>query len=315
MIKKPVIIDCDPGHDDAIALMLALSSEKLDVRLITVSAGNSTIEKTTLNALRVVSFLEKRVEVASGARKPLRREVIPDVATHGETGLDGPVLPEPSFSVSTRTAIEAQAAVLNESTDRVTIIATGPLTNIAILLAVHPALKDKIERIVLMGGACFGGNWLPNAEFNIMIDPEAADIVFRSGVPITMCGLDVTLKAQIFPAEFEIFRKMKNNTGPLVAELLDFFHKSTTPQFMSEPGHEEGAHMHDVCAVAWLLAPEIFVSRKLNVQIETVSELTLGCTVVDYNNVFKLKPNAEVCFDLDRKEFLELLIKSVSVLP
>ncbi len=315
MKKRPVILDCDPGHDDAIALMLALSSKELDVRLITVSAGNSTIERTTLNALRIVSFLDKQVEVAAGARKPLRRVVIPDVETHGESGLDGPVLPEPKFSASSRNALDAQADVLKRSESKVTIIPTGPLTNIALLLSVYPELKDKIDRIVLMGGACFGGNWLPNAEFNIMIDPEAADIVFRSGVPVTMCGLDVTLKAQIFPAEFDIFRRMPNRTGPLVAELLDFFHKSTTPPFMAAPGHEEGAHMHDVCAVAWVLAPELFVSRHLNVQIETVSELTLGCTVVDYNNVFKLQPNADVCFDIDRKGFLDLLTSGISSLP
>ncbi|MDC7127183.1 MAG: nucleoside hydrolase [Spirochaetales bacterium] len=313
-MSKAVILDCDPGHDDAIAIMLALASDSLDVRLITVSAGNSSIEKTTLNAMKVVSFLGKEVEVAAGAIKPLRREVQPDIETHGESGLDGPELPAPSFLLSSRTALEAQAAVLRESEEKVTIIPTGPLTNVALLLSAHPELTDKIERIVLMGGACFGGNWLPDAEFNIMIDPEAADIVFRSGVPITMCGLDVTLKAQIFPDEFEIFRKMTNKTGPLVAELLDFFHKSTTPPFMAEEGHEEGAHMHDICAVAWAIAPELFVTKNLNVQIETEGRLTLGCTVVDYNNVFGLSPNADVCFDIDRKGFLQLLIDNISTL-
>ncbi|PIE03371.1 MAG: hypothetical protein CSA81_02525 [Acidobacteria bacterium] len=315
MKKRPVILDCDPGHDDAIALMLALASEKLDVRLISVSAGNSTLERTAKNALKIVSFLEKNVEVAAGAEKPLCRTVIPDVETHGESGLDGPVLPEPELGLSSRRALEAQIAVLEKSELKVTIISTGPLTNTALLLSARPDLKDRIERIVLMGGACFGGNWLPNAEFNIMIDPEAADIVFSSGVPITMCGLDVTLKAQIYPAEFELFRSMQNKAGPLTAELLDFFHRSTTPPFMAEEGHEEGAHMHDVCAVAWVLAPQIFVSRLLNVQIETSSALTLGCTVVDYNNVFKLKPNADVCFDLAREKFLELLINHIKTLP
>ncbi len=309
---KPVIIDCDPGHDDAIALMLALGSQSLDVRLITVVAGNSLLEKTLNNALKVVSVTGHTVEIAAGCEKPMLGNNAPDLVTHGISGLDGPDLPPPTFEASHRTALEAQVAILGESREKITLIATGPLTNIAVLIQSHPEVKRKIERIVIMGGACFGGNWTPKAEYNIFLDPEAAEIVFQSGIPITMCGLDVTLKTQVFPEEFEKFRNIGNKCGTLVAELLDFFHKSTTPNFLSASGEREGAHMHDVCAVAYVLAPEIFVTKTLNVQIERSGDLTRGSTVVDYNGVYDLEPNADVCFDIQRQEFLDLLYKAIA---
>ena len=312
---KSVIIDCDPGHDDALALLLALSAEELDVLLVTATTGNQTVDKTLRNAMRIVSLTGRRVEVARGAESSLTGNLEPAVINHGETGLDGPDIPEPSFPPSPRTALEAQKAVLESSASPVTMICTAPLTNAAILLSAYPRLKPRIERIVLMGGACFGGNWTPSAEYNIWLDTYAADIVFRSGVPITMCGLDVTLRAQIFDGERERIRSIGSRCGRIAAELLDYFHRSTTPHFLAAPGHVEGAHLHDVCAVAWAMRPDLFVTKSLNVRIETSGRLTSGCTVVDYDGVCRLPPNADVCFDIDRGGFIDMLTEGLRKLP
>jgi len=312
---RSVIIDCDPGHDDALALLLALSSEDLDVLLVTATAGNQTVDKTLRNAMRMVSLAGRRIEVARGAEASLTGNAEPAVINHGESGLDGPEIPEPDFPPSPRTALEAQKAVLEASPSPVTMICTAPLTNAAILLSAYPGLKRKIARIVLMGGACFGGNWTPSAEYNIWLDTYAADIVFRSNVPITMCGLDVTLRAQIFDQERERIRALGNRCGRIAAELLDYFHRSTTPWFLAAAGHVEGAHLHDVCAVAYAMRPELFLTKNLNVRIETAGRLTSGCTVVDYDGVCRLQPNADVCFDIDRRGFIDLLSDGLGRLP
>ncbi|MBK0367218.1 pyrimidine-specific ribonucleoside hydrolase RihA [Salmonella enterica] len=194
----PIIIDCDPGHDDAIALVLALASPELEVKAITSSAGNQTPEKTLHNVLRMLTLLKRPdIPVAGGAVKPLMRELIIADNVHGESGLDGPALPEPSFAPQSGTAVELMAKTLRESAQPVTIVSTGPQTNVALLLNSHPELHTKIARIVIMGGAMALGNWTPAAEFNIYVDPEAAEIVFQSGIPVVMAGLDVTHKAQI----------------------------------------------------------------------------------------------------------------------
>lgn len=308
MKKIPVIIDCDPGHDDAIALMLALGSEKIEVKAVTTSAGNQTPDKTLNNALRVLTFLGiDNIEVAQGAKKPLMRDLIIAPEVHGESGLDGPELPNPGFKESSRSAVEVIADVLRNSEEKVTLIPTGPLTNIAIFLLIYPELKEKIERISLMGGAADGGNWTPAAEFNILVDPEAADVVFKSGVPITMCGLDVTHKAQVYDEDIEKFRGLSNATGKLVAELLDFFaifHKDERFGF-------KGAPLHDPCAVAYIIDPSIIKTKKCHVDIETNGEFTLGATVVDYNDVLKKEKNVDVAFDIDREKFIQMIYDSV----
>lgn len=304
-MKRPVIIDCDPGHDDAIALLLAFASDKLDVKAVTIVAGNQTQEKTLNNALRVLSYAGINVEVARGADKPLMRNLIIAPEVHGDSGLDGPELPPPTLKPSKDTAVDTIVRILKESETKVTLIPTGALTNIAKVLIAHPEVKDKIERISLMGGAAFGGNWTPAAEFNILVDPEAASIVFNSGVPITMAGLDVTHKALVYKEEVEKFRESGGKVSTMVAELLDFFFK-----FHRDTGFA-GSPLHDPCAVAYVIDPALFSSKLCHVDIETKGEFTLGATVVDYNDVLKKDKNVEVLFDIDRERFIEMLVNAM----
>ena len=307
MRKIPVIMDCDPGHDDAIAMILACASDKLDVRAITTVGGNQTVAKTTNNALRMLTFMNKQIPVAKGADRPMRRELEIAPEVHGDTGLDGPVIPESTQKALDINAYELMAKVVEESEDKVTLVPTGPLTNIAIFLSAYPHLKSKIERISLMGGSAIGGNWTAAAEFNILVDPEAADIVFRSGIPITMSGLDVTHKAQVYPEDIEKIRSQGGKVAILVAELLEYFIK-----FHKEICGWDFAPLHDPCAIAWLINPDMFKSKKLNVQIDIDGEHTTGCTVTDFLNRFELEPNTDVLLDVDRHQFIDMIIDAVN---
>ncbi|WP_429011904.1 pyrimidine-specific ribonucleoside hydrolase RihA [Aeromonas veronii] len=301
----PVILDCDPGHDDAIALILALASPELKVLAVTTSAGNQTPDKTLNNALRILTLLGRDdIPVAAGAPKPLARELIIADNVHGESGLDGPKLPDPAFAPQAMTGIELMARCLRESPEPVTLVPTGPLTNIALLLAAHPELKPRIARIVLMGGAAGAGNWTPAAEFNIYVDPEAADMVLKSGIPITMCGLDVTHEAQVMDEDIERVRTITNPVAQCVAGLLDFFmiyHRDPKWGFA-------GAPLHDPCTIAWLLAPELFHGVECRVDIETSGEHTVGMTVVDRYGLTGKPANALVLLGLDRPGFIDLLV-------
>ena len=305
----PIILDCDPGHDDAIAIVLALASPELDVKAITSSAGNQTPEKTLRNVLRMLTLLQRQdIPVAGGARKPLMRELIIADNVHGESGLDGPALPEPDFAPQSCTAVELMAKTLRESPQPVTIVATGPQTNVALLLNSHPELHDKIARIVMMGGAMVLGNWQPAAEFNIYVDPEAAEIVFQSGIPVAMAGLDVTHRAQIHGLDIERFRQLGNPVATIVAELLDFFmeyHKDAKWGFT-------GAPLHDPCTIAWLLKPELFTSVERWVGVETQGKYTQGMTVVDYYFLTGNQPNTTVLLDVDREGFVDLLAERLA---
>lgn len=305
----PIILDCDPGHDDAIAIVLALASPELDVKAITSSAGNQTPEKTLRNVLRMLTLLQRQdIPVAGGARKPLMRELIIADNVHGESGLDGPALPEPDFAPQSVTAVELMAKTLRESPQPVTIVATGPQTNVALLLNSHPELHDKIARIVMMGGAMVLGNWQPAAEFNIYVDPEAAEIIFQSGIPVVMAGLDVTHRAQIHGLDIERFRQLGNPVATIVAELLDFFmeyHKDAKWGFT-------GAPLHDPCTIAWLLKPELFTSVERWVGVETQGKYTQGMTVVDYYFLTGNQPNTTVLLDVDREGFIDLLAERLA---
>nr|WP_315297861.1 pyrimidine-specific ribonucleoside hydrolase RihA [Raoultella terrigena] len=305
----PIILDCDPGHDDAIAIVLALASPELDVKAITSSAGNQTPEKTLRNVLRMLTLLQRQdIPVAGGARKPLMRELIIADNVHGESGLDGPALPEPDFAPQNCTAVELMAKTLRESPQPVTIVATGPQTNVALLLNGHPELHNKIARIVMMGGAMVLGNWQPAAEFNIYVDPEAAEIIFQSGIPVVMAGLDVTHRAQIHDMDIERFRRVGNPVATVVAELLDFFmeyHKDAKWGFT-------GAPLHDPCTIAWLLKPELFTCAERWVGVETQGKYTQGMTVVDYYFLTGKQPNTTVLLDVDREGFVDLLAERLA---
>ncbi|AIU72091.1 pyrimidine-specific ribonucleoside hydrolase RihA [Hafnia alvei] len=307
-MSLPIILDCDPGHDDAIALILALASPELELKAVTTSAGNQTPEKTLRNALRILTLLQRSdIPVAGGAVKPLMRELIIADNVHGESGLDGPELPEPNFAPQQCNAVELIAKTLRESKEPMTIVATGPLTNIALLLTSHAELKPKIARIVIMGGAAGLGNWTPAAEFNIYVDPEAAEIVFQSGLPIVMAGLDVTHRAQIMSEDIERFRQLDNPVAAVVADLLDFFmeyHKQEKWGF-------QGAPLHDPCTIAWLIKPSMFTCVERWVGVETQGKYTQGMTVVDYYSLTNNAPNTTVMMDIDRQAFVDLLVERV----
>ncbi|NCC16467.1 MAG: pyrimidine-specific ribonucleoside hydrolase RihA [Clostridia bacterium] len=306
MKRIPIILDGDPGHDDAIAWVLANASPVLDIRAVTSCCGNQTIEKTTYNALRICTLIDLHVPTAKGRIRPLIAAAIIAPTVHGESGLDGPALPEPDFDVVDMDAVTLMAKVIRESDEPITLVPTGPLTNIAALLLAHPELKKNIKQISLMGGGVQYGNWTPAAEFNILVDPEAADVVFKSGIPIIMAGLDVTEKAMIFPEDFERIRALGNHVAIIVAEWLEFFY-----QFHRSLGYD-GAPVHDAVAVAALIKPEIMEFRDLFVQIETTGDLCKGATIADFNHVCGKEPNAKVLMGIDRQAFVDLLVEAIS---
>ena len=289
MNKIPILMDCDPGHDDAIAIILALSSEKLNVLGITTACGNQTIEKTTKNAQGICEFLGRRdVPVAQGRKAPLLTPVYTAGIAHGESGLDGPQLPEPAVPLQEESAVVFMARKLEESGEPVTLVPTGPLTNIAVLLLCYPHLIQKIDRIVLMGGSVVSGcSGRGASEFNIMVDPYAADIVFTSGIPIVMMGLDVTNFTTIGFDEKEKFRRA-GRVGALVADLADYFGR----------GFEMvgwcGVPVHDACTIAYLIDPTLFTMREMNVRIDLSGEFTMGSTVGDSYGVEGREANALV---------------------
>ena len=303
--RIPLILDGDPGHDDAIAWMLAKASPEFEIKAVTSCAGNQTIEKTTYNALRICTLLGIDAPVAMGLPHGLLSEPFDAPSVHGQSGIDGPKLPEPAMELSPLRAPELMAKVLKESEEKVTIIATGAQTNVAALLLSHPELKEKIERISIMGGGLTHGNWTPAAEFNILVDPEAADIVFKSEIEIYMAGLDVTEKALIFPEDFERIRKVGNQVSGVVADWLDFFYR-----FHKTIGYT-GAPLHDPCAVAVLLHPEMFTIKDYRVEIETAGEYSRGTTVADMRDFDGVVPNAHCLMGIDREAYADLLVEAV----
>ncbi|GMO44763.1 MAG: pyrimidine-specific ribonucleoside hydrolase RihA [Termitinemataceae bacterium] len=303
MKKIPIIMDCDPGHDDALALVLAFSSDKLDVKAVTVTGGNQTLVKTLANAKKVLHCMGKHPPLGEGADKPLCRELETAGEVHGESGLDGPKLTVPNYE--TENAVLLMRRIILESADPVTLIPTAPLTNIAILFSTFPELKKNIAQISLMGGAIYnGGNWSSAAEFNIIVDPEAADIVFKSGIPIIMAPLDVTHKAMILQNEVDAIRAQGGKVSVMAADLIDFYYKYHISQGFA------GAPLHDPCAVAALIAPELFKTKQLHVDIETKGEHTAGMTLADLRFWTDAKPNVTALVDIERKGFVDLLTKA-----
>jgi len=304
--RIPVILDGDPGHDDAIAWVLANASPLLDIRAVTSVCGNQTIQKTTYNAGRIMTLINLDVPLAAGRVKPLVADPIIAPTVHGQSGLDGPALPEPKNQPVKQDACTLMAEVLEKSDEPVVLIPTGPLTNVAALLLLYPHLKEKIKHIYLMGGGIQYGNWTPAAEFNILVDPEAADIVYKSGIPITMAGLDVTEKALVFPEDFERIRALGNPVATVVAEWLDFFYG-----FHRSLGYA-GAPVHDAVAVAALIKPEIMTFQEMYVQIETTGDYCRGATIGDPYGSLKQPANVRCIMNIDRQGFVDLLAKAAA---
>jgi inosine-uridine nucleoside N-ribohydrolase len=301
----PIILDCDPGHDDAIALLLALASPELDVLGITTVHGNQTLAKTTENALRVLDLVGRAdLPVAAGADRPLVRELTVASHVHGDSGLDGPALPPAGRAPLAEHAVDFMVRMISASPTPVTLVPTGPLTNIAQLLARTGGAN--VGRIVSMGGAIAEGNMTPAAEFNIWADPEAAQAVFHAGIEITMIGLDVTHRAVTTPALQDQLRAT-GTVGAFVAELIDFF-----AVYHQETYGWDGAPIHDAVAVAHLIRPGLVTTVERNVEIEIDSELCRGRTVVDLWQRTERPANAHVGVDLDTEEFFDLLVERVA---
>ncbi len=310
MTPTEIVLDCDPGHDDAIALLLALASPEIALLGVTTVSGNQTLEKTTANAIRVLDHVERHdIPVAAGAERPLIRNRHVAAEVHGETGLDGPDLPPPAREPEPLHAVEWIAKTLKHTTRPVTLVPTGPLTNIALLLAVYPDLAaQKVERIVLMGGAIGEGNVTPAAEFNIWADPEAAYRVFSSGLEVTMVGLDVTHKALIGSAHVERLASA-GKAGKLVSDLYNFY-----ARFHARRYGWDGAPVHDAVALAHVVDPTLLETTHCGVVVDTGPELSRGRTHVDLRSA-TWAPNCHVAVDIDAGRFLALLTDRIGALP
>jgi purine nucleosidase len=302
---RKIIIDTDPGQDDAVAILLALASPELEVLGITTVAGNVPLALTTRNA-RVVCELagRKDIKVFSGCEAPLVRPLVTAEYVHGKSGLDGITLPDPEMPLAEGHAVDFLIETLRaEAPGSVTLCPIGPLTNIATALRQAPDIAPRIAEIVLMGGAYFEvGNVTPAAEFNIYVDPEAADIVFKSGIPLVVMPLDVTHKVLTTRARVEAFRGLGTPVGHAVASWTDFFERYDMAKYGSE-----GAPLHDPCTIAYLLQPDLFTGRHVNVEIETEGRFTTGMTVADWWRVSKREANAMFIGDVDAEGFYALL--------
>lgn len=303
---RKIIIDTDPGQDDAFAILLALASpEELDILGICAVAGNVPLNWTERNARIICELAGKPgTKVFAGCDAPLTRKLVTAEHVHGKTGLDGPVMAEPTMALQSQHAVDFLIETLRrEPSGSVTLCPLGPLTNIATAFQRAPDIVGRVQEIVLMGGGYFeGGNITPVAEFNIYVDPEAADIVFKSGVPLVVMPLDVTHKVLTNRARVEAFRALGTNVGRVAAEWADFFERFDMAKYGSE-----GAPLHDPCVIAYLLQPGLFRGRHINVEIETRSELTLGMTVADWWGVTDRKANALFMGEVDAEGFFALL--------
>ena len=302
MAKEKIIIDTDPGIDDAVALAIALFNETVDVKLITTVAGNVSLEKVTANALRLLTFWGKKVPVAKGAEKPFIQKFVDAAGIHGQSGMDGFDFPEPDMSllVKEHAVNKMREVIMAEKT--ITLVAIGPLTNVALLFALYPEVKTHISRIVLMGGSLTRGNKGVMAEFNFATDPHAAKMVFDAGVPLVMAGLDVGWQSAILPEDTAKLLTM-GKTGQMVHALFKKYRSGT---------FATGLRMYDACAVAYLLKPEIFKTADVFVDIELSGKLTSGCSVVDLKGYLKQTANATVCTEIDPAAFRTWFIESLA---
>ena len=309
-MPRPIIIDTDPGQDDAVAILLAFASPEVDVLGITTVAGNVPQPLVTTNALKLCELVGRTdVRVYAGADTPLERELYTAEYVHGPTGIDGTELPPPVTNAADRGAVDyIVGTCLAAGAEGLTLCPSGPLTNIASAIAREPTIVGKIREIVLMGGGFFeGGNTTPVAEFNIYVDPDAAEIVFNSGVPITMFPLDVTHRALIMPEDLERIREIATPVSEAVVGMLTYYERHDVEKYGIP-----GAPLHDPCVIAYLVEPGLFSGKACRVDVETDSELTVGQTVVDWWGVTGSEPNAMVMNEIDREGFVDLLVERIA---
>ena len=307
---KKLLLDCDPGHDDMIAIMVACAADDVELLGITTVAGNQTGEKTFLNAKKILTMIGRTdIPVARGADQPILRELIAAEFIHGESGLEGAELPEPQTEGLEISARDFIVETLKSSDEKITIVPTGPLTNIANVLISAPEVISKIEKIVLMGGAINDSNITPGAEFNIFVDPEAAKIVFESGLPITQVGLDVSNKTLLTYDDIKLISEMNGPVSSFVGSLLRFFADTNKKTF-----NIDGAPVHDALALSAAIWPDVINTKHLNVSIETKGELTLGQTVTDIYGITGKKPNALVALEVDVERMRGIMIDTIKKL-
>ncbi len=302
-----IIIDTDPGQDDAIAILLALASPELHVLGITAVAGNVPLQLTHSNIRKVCELVYKtNIKVFAGTDKPMKRNLVTAEYVHGETGLNGTQLPEPSMPLQSKHAVDFIIDTVQTQPEKsITLCTLGPLSNVGLALEKAPEIAPRIKQLVMMGGGLFeGGNVTPVAEFNIYVDPDAARLVFESGIPIVVMPLDVTHKALTTKKRIEAFRALDSTVGSVSADWLDFFER-----FDEDKYGTDGGPLHDPNVIAYLLKPELYSGRHINVEIETQSALTLGMTVADYWRVTEKPRNAVWVTDVDADGFFDLILK------
>ncbi len=311
MAKRPIIIDCDPGQDDAICLLLAMSSpDELDILGVTTVAGNVPLALTERNARQIRDIADRSdVQIYAGCSKPMVRDLVTAERVHGKTGIDGIEIVEPKQPLEEKHAVDFIIETLNGADrESITLVPMGPLTNIAQAFTKDPSILEKVEQIVMMGGAMReGGNHSPSAEFNILVDPHAADTVFRCGRPITVMGLDVTHQVLATPERRDRIRAIDNEAARATAGMLDFFNRHDTVKYGSL-----GAPLHDPCTIAFLLKPDLFEGKLCNISVETESDLTIGNTAVDFWHVTDRPKNATWIHAVDADGFYDLLIERLS---
>ena len=303
-MPRRIVVDCDPGHDDALALLLAHGSPEVELIGITTVAGNQTLDRTTLNARRVCTVGGIRgVPIAAGCDRPLVRELVTAPAVHGESGLDGPTWPEPDVPVEPVHAADLIVDLVTASPGEVTLVAIGPLTNVATALRREPRLAGAVREVVLMGGAYTRGNHTPAAEFNVFVDPEAAVEVFEAGWPLTMVGLDLTRQARVTPEVLARIAAVGSPAAAVVAQLLRYGRRYLPP---------DGPPLHDPCAVARVIRPGLLGCRRAFVAVETEGRWTRGMTVTDFHGRLGRPPNADVATTIDAGGLWDLLLDALA---
>lgn len=307
-MTKKIILDCDPGHDDAIAMLLAYGNPDIDLLAVTTVAGNQTLEKVTRNARAIAEMANIRgIPFAAGSARPLVREVevAPDI--HGDSGLDGPELPTPTLALDERHGVNLIIdTIMSHPPKTITLVPTGALTNIALAARLEPRIVERVKEVVLMGGGYHVGNWSPVAEFNIKIDPEAAHIVFNEKWPLTMVGLDLTHQALATPDVVAKIAEIDTKCSKFVVELLDFFGK----MYKQAQGFD-APPVHDPCAVAYVIDPSVMTTQKVPVDIELTGTLTLGMTVADFRHPAPADCHTQVAVKLDRDKFWQMVIDAL----